>query len=143
MKKLPASILISLLLFTIISCGYEPKKNESNNSTSKNETKTETQTKEPKGVVGSWKWIEWSHSELTAAEKQQIMNAAELEFTADGKFITRTAGKSPSTIPYAYDENNKTLTFTIRGNDVRYEITFNGDKMTLRGTDETSVYQRK
>src|SRR5687767_2905816 len=107
--------------------------------------KTASVTTEKKEPAGKWKIIEWydPKKSMTEAEKKQVMNVAGIEITTDGRFINHSEGNPDAISTYQYFENTRTINIvTPSGGTQSYQVSFNENRMTLKGKDNTMVLER-
>ena len=110
--------------------------------------KTASVTTEKREPAGKWKIVEWydydAKKSMTEAEKKQFMDVTEIEITTDGRYINHSEGNPDAISTYQYFENTRTINIiNPSGKTQSYQVSFNENRMTLKGKENTMVLERK
>lgn len=146
MKKISVFTGLFISLF-ILSC-------KSNNDKASKEDPSPTDkvagvqtSSEINSPVGKWKMISWIDpgNQMTAAEKQHVLDVTEIEITPDGKYIWRTEGNpEPVVSTYLYYETTRELVLTSsKGEKQKQQISFKNGLMKLTDKNSYMELQRK
>ncbi len=122
MKKIFLILLAGIISFT--SC--------------KNSDKKETT------LAGKWKIVEMNISDMDEEEKNEIMNKALLEFSADGKYIATRSASDIINGSYVYNEKEKTLSVSNNEDDGKAQLfTISWENGLLLMTNEEGTVKLK
>ncbi len=134
-------LLCSLILLSFIACNNNDKKTTKTD----NDTTATTETKEKvinRSVIGKWKPVDASMTNMSEDEKNQLLNDATIEFTSDGKFIS-TMKENVTNGTYMHSEqDNKLSTSTESGKQETFTIEWNGDLLKLASPEGSVTMKR-
>jgi YD repeat-containing protein len=93
-------------------------------------------------IVGKWKPIEIFMEDLEEKEKKVILDKATVEFTRDGKYLSKSE-EDHETGTYSYDEKTKMVTTIAPDGQIeKIKVEISNDKLKVTTKEGTMHFKR-